>query len=151
MGEHGGTPVGWHNRWAANHRLVSADNSVDVHETACRFLQALVCRDGVNAPNVEGAEIVARQLQLVEERHRDRVVGGKGGDQSLGSFDAHLYMGATSASRGGDCICPVLQEWIAEELRKESGVLKERRKAREERDLHQKKGGGNGGGGSGKQ
>ena len=52
---------------------------------------------------------------------------------------------------GGDCICPVLQEWIAEKLRKESGVLKERRKAREERDLHQKKGGGNGGGGSGKQ
>ena len=32
----------------------------------------------------------------------------------------------------------------------ESGVLKERRKAREERDLHQKKSGGNGGGGGGK-
>ena len=50
------------------------------------------------------------------------------------AFDAHLYLGASSA-RGGFCTCPDSQEWIAEELRKESSVAKERRKAREERAL----------------
>ena len=135
MGEHAGTPVGWHNRWVANHRLNPTEYGIDVHETACRFLQTLVCVDGVNAPDLESAEVVARQLQLVEERHRDK----KGVDNLASSVDSHLYMGASSASRGGDCICPMLQEWIAEELRRESGVLKERRKAREEREFNKDK------------
>ena len=49
-----------------------------------------------------------------------------------GSDDAHLYLGI-GQTRGHIMVCPSLQEWIGEELRKENLVLKERCKAREER------------------
>jgi hypothetical protein len=38
-------------------------------------------------------------------------------------------------TRGSLCICPELSAWIAGELSKESAVMKEKRKAREERAL----------------
>ena len=46
-----------------------------------------------------------------------------------GSDDAHLYLGI-GQTRGHIMVCPSLQEWIGEGLRKESLVLKERCKAR---------------------
>ena len=46
----------------ANHRLVNADDLFDGRETARRFGQALDYKDGLLAPNVKAAEIVARQL-----------------------------------------------------------------------------------------
>ena len=55
-------------------------------------------------------------------------------------------------SRGLTVVCPDLRGWIAEELRKESSVLKERRKAREEREaVHGGGQGGRKGGNKGKQ
>ncbi len=47
--------------------------------------------------------------------------------------DAHIFTGLHTS--GTLCICPKLSEWVSEELRKESAVMKERRKAREERVL----------------
>jgi hypothetical protein len=61
-------------------------------------------------------------------------------------------MHGTGKVRGNLCVCPALQDWISEELRKESAVLKERRKAREERSLlrdRNKPNKGNSGGGQG--
>ena len=57
--------------------------------------------------------------------------------------DSHLYLG-TGLSRGDLCVCPLLQSWIAEQLSAESAILKEQRKAHEERTLT--RGGGGGGG-----
>ena len=128
MAEHGGSPTGWHQRWLVNHRLQAHEYGVDWHEACCQILQAMCCADQLQSPNLEAAELVCRQVQLLEERHREK----KGADESL---DLHLYMGTTSASRGGVCVCPSLQDFISEELRKEAAVLKERRKAREEREL----------------
>ncbi len=39
------------------------------------------------------------------------------------------------------CVCPELSSWVAAELAKESSVLKEHRKAREQRALANKPGG----------
>ena len=36
------------------------------------------------------------------------------------------------------CVCPLLQEWASTQLAKEQTLLKERRKAREERELAKK-------------
>ena len=74
-------------------------------------------------------EILCRQLQLIEEPHRDRLSGGS----SDGLDEKHLFGG--SAHRTNLCVCPALQEWVGEEMRKESLIMKERRKAREERSL----------------
>ena len=138
MEQHAGNPIAWHNRWMANSRIDANTGGADTHEAACRLLHTLCCVDGLNVSNLAAGELVARQIQLLEERQRER----KPPANEL--VDSHLYMGSSEAGRGGACICPLLSDWIAEELRKESGVLKERRKAREERALMSKKGKGKG-------
>ncbi len=98
----------------------------------------MACYDQLNMFNNGAAEIVARQLQLIEEKYKEKLLTAHGD----AGEDSHLFMG-TRGTRGGLCVCPDLQAWIAGELQKESAVLKERRKAREERTLARPKGGGN--------
>eukprot|EP00974_Lingulodinium_polyedra_P098941 9589641-Lingulodinium_polyedra.AAC.1 len=66
---------------------------------------------------------------MVEERWKEQVLGT--GAEASG--EAYLFQGMDS--RATLCIAPELQSYIAEEFRKESAALKERRKAREERAL----------------
>ena len=75
------------------------------------------------------AEYVLRQVQLIEERYKEKVVGAA----NESHIEAALYAGLQN--RTGLCICPSLSEWIATEMRGEAAVMKERRKAREERAL----------------
>ena len=75
-----------------------------------------------------------------EEKYRDRLLGSLGEEDS----ERHLFHGA-SGTRGNLCIAPALQKFIAEEMAKESAVLKERRKAREERSVARPKKAGKGG------
>jgi len=105
-------------------------------------LQVSLEYDQLNATNLCGLELTGRQLQLCEEREYDAMApkggGGKkgkaGGGAAPSDMDAHLYLGG-GFSRNQICVCPALREWIASELQKEAAVLKERRKAREERRL----------------
>ena len=101
-------------------------------ETLCRILESMATYDQIDVFNSAAAEVVVRKIQLIEEKHRDRLLQHQGlvdqGD------DINLFTGAPG-TRGGACVAPALQSWIAEQLAKESSVLKERRKAREERIL----------------
>ena len=137
------TPTAHHTRWRTMCRLQPQDAGVSLHECARRCLELLVTYDQVDVTNIAGAEILSRQVQLVEEKWKDRVAGSlPSGDIE---HDSHFYLG-TSMSRGDLCACPLLQSWIAEQLSAESAILKERRKAREERTLTRVGGGGGGGG-----
>ena len=129
MKTHGGTPVGWHQKWRSLCRLQESDGGVSMHESFCRTLELLVTFDQLNPAALAAGEYCARQIQLIEERWKDRATGAP--DQAAASQDAHIYSGL--GTRG--CISPKLQEWVAGELRKESAVMTERRKAREERSL----------------
>ena len=140
---HGGTPTGWHTKWVSDQRLDPVHPNVLTHETMCRAVEALGCYDQSNAPNMASAELMMRQVGLCEERERiakdarkDSKKDAKGDDLK---DETHLMLGG-GHQRENLCICPALKEWIAEELRKESQVLKERRKAREERALRREKG-----------
>jgi hypothetical protein len=132
MADHAGTPIAWHTKWLHETRLEADPPSVVAHETACRLLHVMTCFDELDASNCAVGEIIARQVQLVEEKHRD--AGSKKTQGDSASSDSHLYLGTTS-TRGGLCICPALQDWISDELRREASVMKERRKAREEREI----------------
>ena len=121
--------MGHHAKFRADGRLQLADPGVGEHERCCRMLTSMACYDQLNLPNLASAELLSRSVQVTEERHRDKFVA-KGSEMD----DQHLYMGS-QLGRGQVCVCPLLQEWVSEELRKESAVLKERRKAREERTL----------------
>lgn len=102
------------------------------HETVFRAIEAAACYDQWNAFNSSAIEVLIRKLQPVYDKHRDRLLQNQG-HQDYGD-DTHLYLGG-NGPRGGAAVCLALQTWIAEELSRESAVLKERRKAREERSL----------------
>ena len=134
--DNGPTPRGWHNKWRADGRLQPTDAGVAMHEVCCLVLETMVVYDQLAVTNLASAEQIGRQLQLIEEKWKDRF------GQSDGSAEdnTHLYLGA---QHGHICVCPALQAHIADELRKEAAVSKERRKAREERQLAKPKKGGN--------
>ncbi|CAK0794828.1 unnamed protein product [Prorocentrum cordatum] len=112
--------------WRADCRLHPGDPRVDSREGGCWFLETLADYDQVNAPNMAAAEIVAREIQVAEERSRDEVVGDRGD-----RLDSNLARDADLV-RGNLCVMPELTQWIASELAEESAVMKGRRKAREE-------------------
>lgn len=112
-------------------RLSAADVGVGLHEACCLTLEAMCSYDQLNCANLAAAEHAARQAQLTDERWKERATG------SADSADQHLefHLFAGTGTRGYLCICPALAEWISDELKRESAINKERRKAREERAL----------------
>ena len=105
------------------------------HEIICRAFQLALGYDQLNIASLASFEVLARKIQLIEERHKDR---GQGNIDAIDGGDDHfLFLGGGIGpmTRQNACVCPLLSEWVAEELRKEAAVMKERRKAREERNL----------------
>ena len=134
--EHSRTPLNHHQQWRSLCRLQPHDGGVSEHEQCCRTLQTMACYDMYNLYNSASAEIIARRLQLCEERYKDRLLAGAGEDET---GERHLFGGSTG-TRGNLCVAPSLQKYIAEEMARDSAILKERRKAREERSLARPKG-----------
>ena len=139
ISEHGGTPLGHHQAWRSACRFQPGDGPVLEHESWSRVLQSMVCYDQLDATNLACGELVARNIQRIEERHKDRAIASE--EQS----EAALFMGMPQGSRAGLCISPALNTWAGKQTAEEACVAKERRKAREERALARKpakKGGG---------
>ena len=125
----GGSPTLWHAMWRQLGRLNDNEPFVMLHGALCGILETGLCYDQINAPALASFELICRQIQIAEEKYKDKF-SNIGGDSS---FDYHLMAGTTHRSQL--CICPALTEWLAEELRKQTAVDKERRKARDERLL----------------
>ena len=139
IAEHGGTPLGHHQAWRSACRFQPGDGPVLEHESWSRVLQSMVCYDQLDATNLACGELVARNIQRIEERHKDRAIASE--EQS----ESALFMGMPQGSRAGLCISPALNTWAGKQTAEEACVAKERRKAREERALARKpakKGGG---------
>ena len=129
MANQAGTPTGWHSKWKSDGKLDSSSHIVVFHGTCCQMVETLLCYDQLNGSNIAVGEQMMRQIMLSEERLKDRF-----GSQAPDGFDEfHLYSGRQD--RYALCIDPALSEWVAKEVSKESVVMKERRKAREERAL----------------
>ena len=116
-------------------RLTTADLFVDDHLFISELLEAFVCFDQLNASEISAVELVARRYQLYEEYygHSLRCVEG-GASAEVWLDERQLFLGQ-DRGRGKALVCPLLEEWVAERLKSESAVLKERRKGREERML----------------
>ncbi len=105
------------------------DPRIAQHEQICKLLQVGATFDQLDMCNVTMVELLCRELQMIEEKYADRLRS-----QHEMSEEAHLLLG-TRSSRGNVCMDPALREWISSELRDEAAIAKERRKAREERQL----------------
>ena len=141
MRRHTNSPMAWHTKFLAEWGLSQDDPLSVEHALLCKILELAVCYDQVNLGELAHLELAARRLQLVEEKVMERALAasankGKDKDKGKTSFDdrieSDLFLGA-GESRGNICVCPALRQWIAEEMKAEAAVAKERRKAREER------------------
>ena len=133
-------PQAWHERWRTSFGLRDMDEGVEQHLFLCRTLYTAVVKDNLQVVNLLSFELQGRQLQMIEERQSER---GVKGSAAADGDDAFLFTGFGPA-RSSTLVCPELKEWISEQLKQEAAIMKERRKAREERTLQQK---GRGGGG----
>ena len=146
MLRHAGSALGWHTKWKTEAKLIETDARVREHEFLCRVLETMTVYDQLNAGELASGELIARELQLLEERVYEEAMSelaakaGKAKDKAHSKADDLLVGEAShflglSESKANLAICPALTEWIAEQMKAEAAVAKERRKAREERAL----------------
>jgi hypothetical protein len=136
-----GSPLGWHQQWVQLGRLSEEDPVVRAHEFACRGLETGACYDQLDLGALACFEIFARQLQTCED-----LLSHKFHETDDGS-SADLYLMSGAQHKSQLCISPELRAFTATETSKRYAIMKERRKAREERVLAQPKhkaGGGKG-------
>jgi len=134
MCDNGGTPLAWHSRWLSLSRVAAHEVSATQHEGLCRILQLATTFDQLDLCNVSAMELVCRQLQLLEAKEYEKHMAKQSEEVTSALVDNRLYMGV-GTSRGGLCISPKLEEYLSKELAAEASVMKEQRKAREERVL----------------
>ena len=158
--EQGPGPKRRHFWWRSVLRLSAADPGVDDHLFLSELVETAACIDQLNISELQCFEMVARRYQLWEESYSVHLRRAEAGDEAEGWLDERAVFLGQGKSRGHALVCPDLEAWVAKELSNESAVLKERRKAREERQLasglapeatattsDQAGGGGRGGGG----
>jgi len=115
--------------------LGSADPGVDDHEFLSELLEVGLTYDMLNAGTIAIMEMVARRYQLWEEVHSEALrVAEMGAGGSEFAEERRLFLGVPRG-RSSALVMPALKDHIAVEVAKEAAVMKERRKAREERLL----------------
>ena len=113
------------------------DAGVEVHLLCSRLLETMISYDQLNACDLACGELIARTLQVQEERYRAR-----SSSTEPENINRDLMMG-TAEVRGDVCVAPALQQYVSAELAREVAAQKELRKAREERQLAGGASGGN--------
>ena len=126
-----GTPIQRHTRFKSEANLQQADAGVAQHEQLCKLLHTAISFDQLDGCNCAVVELICREIQMIEDKYSERLLAGS----EISPETAHLFLG-THSSRGNVCMSPALRDWVATELRDEAAILKERRKAREERQLN---------------
>eukprot|EP00435_Cladocopium_sp_Y103_P059267 s48_g21.t1 len=135
-------PSDHHRWWTQNHSLKSDAWGVAEHDTLMKVVDKLGRYDGLDLSNLAGAELAFRRLQLIEFVYSERGPGGgkgaskadKKGDAmtSMQQYEATIFSGGHKEL--GDCmVAPALLDYVAKEVEGEAAVLKQVRKAREER------------------
>ena len=137
-----GGPMDHHRWWIQNHSLKPDSWGVAEHDNLSKALDKLGRFDGLDLANLAGVELMFRRLQLIEYVYSEKGPGGgKGsskGDKKTDAMslvqqhEATIFAGAHKEF-GDVMVAPLLLEYVAKEVESEAAVLKQVRKAREER------------------
>jgi hypothetical protein len=140
----GMTPLARHQKWVHESGVTATDRSIHEHELLSQVIEAAATVDQLNVSSLVSFESLIRRLQFIEEAHAI--------SPTAPSYEAAEHWMGSNRRKGGILINPALMKHVAEKVKDETSVAKERRKAKEERRLapaHKKKGGGKGGSGAG--
>ena len=122
------------------HHLKKDDWGVAIHELGLRVADSFGSYDGGDLPNFAAIELLFRQAQLVEYAYaQDSDVKGdkgqgKGRFVKCGMLDEAAAFSGQHRDSGDIMVCPSLLDFVAKEIERDASVLKQVRKAREERN-----------------
>ena len=128
------SPTRRHWWWRSALSLSALDPGVEEHQFLCEVLETGLAYDRLNLPDLQCFESICRRLQLWEEYYGEGLRLSEAGG-SLGSRDADersIFLGHQHG-RGVALVAPALSDFVSSRLKEKSTMLKERRKAREER------------------
>jgi hypothetical protein len=129
------TPLRRHYWWTSVLGLDACDEGVDEHLFLSNLLECSMSFDQLNSPDLAVFEHISRRYQVLEETHtaalRAKTSGTRIG-QGLDTVERALYLG-TGTSSTTSLVCPALQAYVAKEVGETAIILRERRKAHEER------------------
>ena len=130
MSEHALYLLAHHSRFMQLSGLLATDPSAQEHELLCRTIELGLTFDQLQGVELSCFELLARRMQMLEMKLRDKVAGSLLG----GSIeeDNHIYLG-TGRNRRLLMISLALEEFASGVLAKETAAAKEHRKLREER------------------
>ena len=141
LDKRGGGPLDYHRIWQQTHNLEKHNWGVETRELILRALDVAGSYDGVEIANLAWFEGLMRQAQLIEYTyHQESASGGKSGGKGKAKAstragvleEAAIFSGSHRDS--GELMCaPDLLDFVAKEVERDAGVLKQIRKAREER------------------
>ena len=126
-----------HTWWKQSLGLSANDAGVEEHDMLSEVMEVGLAYDQLNVSNLLSFEILARRYQLWEEHYGELLKtrsAGSAGPTSVDMDERGLFAGRTFSAAHA-WVCPALHSWIADRVRDKAAVLKERRKAREERTL----------------
>lgn len=135
IAEQGPGPVHRHYWWRSVLKVTPMDSGVDDHLFLNELIETAMCADRLNVANIQAFEIVFRRLQLREEVYGQQLRLAEKGDAVDPWLDERSLFLGQRKSRVHALVAPQLEAWVAEKLAKESAVMKDRRKGREERLL----------------
>ena len=98
------------------------------HELLSEILELATTFDQLDVSNLACMECLCRHAQYIEQRVKKKRESGK-------DFDSQDYYLGRTRRTGGAIISPELLKWVAESAARDSAILKEERKAAEERAL----------------
>ena len=117
-------------------KLAEGHDGVAEHGFLSDLLEHALVFDGLNISELSCMEIAARRYQYWEQFYAKSLRTNEFGDASSSIWVASeggIFLGEQH-SKSLALICPALQEHVTGQLRESAALLKERRKAREERD-----------------
>ena len=140
-----------HTWWKNALRLTDSSEGVAEHMFISELLDAALCYDCLNIGQLSCMELASRRYQYWEQHYQESLRAGQHGSSPAKAWQASetgLFLGQ-ERSTAVALVCPALAEHVSSRLKDEASILKERRKAREERHLVDGAGGGGGGGAGG--
>ena len=131
------SPTQRHFWWRSVQQLGASDVGVDDHYFLSELFELACTIDQLNVGELVVFEVIARRFQLWEEVYAASLREAEAGSEAAPWLDERQIFLGHERSRGHALVCPALEVWVADRLKDESAILKERRKGREERLLYQ--------------
>ena len=100
-----------------------------------KTLEMMLTVDQLDAFNLASAELIVRNLQRIEERYKDKILGTL---EDMPGSESLQFTSSSAALPGGLIIDPALTKFYGEINSQRYQRQKEERKAREERALARK-------------